>query len=182
MMGIKRGQRLTDRGIKSETRPGRYIDGPNSLGLELRIRRRNSGSPSKTYVQRLRIKRKNDPYDREYTHGPSDIVFLADARKKARIYAGLAADGIDPEPREEPNVVPTYAEATEVTIAIQGYPATSKKPHEWRSLTSNYVVSVIGHKGVDEVTRADILDIVAPPLARPQSFSPNVASLYEENV
>ena len=159
-MGQKKGDRLTARGIESETRPGRYIDGPNSLGLAVRIKVRSNGSLAKSVVQRLRIKSK-DPYDREYTFGPYAVVGLSKARTKAKVYAGMAAEGIDPEPHEA-KVIPTFAEATEATIEIQGYSTTSKKPEEWRSLTGNYVLPVIGAKGVKEVTRADILDIMIP--------------------
>lgn len=164
-MGLVKGQPLTVRGLETETRPGRYIDGPNSNGLSNRIRSRKNGSLSKIFYWRGQIQNKGELCEepKEYPLGPFGVVSLTDARDMAREYSRLALAGKDPRGEEpEPIRIPTLTVATEAVIVLQEYSSESKKPDEWRSTFRRFVIDVIGDKGVDEITRADILSIIGP--------------------
>ena len=154
-MGLQRDKKFTVVGIETEKRTGRYSDGPGGV-LELRIRANADGSLTKMFVYRYRLA--GD--DRELSLGEFPFETLQDARTEALKYAHIVAAG--GHPREKKRPMPSFAEVTEIVITLQGYVSTSKNPADMRSTFRRYVLPVIGHKGADDGTRADVIDILAP--------------------
>ena len=116
-MGLIEGKPLTVRGLKTETRPSRYVDGPSSYGLVNRIRQRENKSLSKTFYWRGRVTDDSgEPQDVEHKIGPFPIVSLLDARQKARHYYEIAFEGGNPFGEQSP--VPMLSAAVEIVIAL----------------------------------------------------------------
>ena len=164
-MGLVKGAPLKVHGLESETRPGRYRDGPNAYGLSNRIRLREDKSLSKLFYWRGRVRGKNGKKaeDKEYKIGPFPIISLTGAREIAHEYFKSALEGKDPcEETEETKPIQKISEATEIVIGIQNYRPESSKPHEWRTMTEQCVIPVTGDKPMNEFTRADTLSIMTP--------------------
>ena len=154
-----RGQPFTIRSLETETRPGRYNDGPNSNGLSNRIRVKSNNKLTKTFYWRGRIK--GD--DKEYKLGPFPNVSIKEARDIARDYYKLALENKDPRGEDaEEKPIPLLSIATESVIRIQHYSPRSSKPAEWRSTFREYVFPVTGDKPISEFSRADVLNIIQP--------------------
>ena len=153
------GQPFTVKDLETETRPGRYHDGPNSNGLSNRIRVKSNNNLTKTFYWRGRIK--GD--DKEYKLGPFPIVSLKESRDIARDYYKLALENKDPRGQDaEEKPIPLLSIATESVIRIQDYTPRSRKPAEWRSTFRKYVIPVTGDKPISEFSRADVLNIIQP--------------------
>ena len=164
-MGIDRSKPLTHRGIMSETRPGRYKDILNDFGLEIRIRALKGGDVSKRFYQRRRI----NGDDAEIPFGPFPAVSLDDARHKALKNQVIIEEGGDPREDKKPvpepvldtvQQVKTVLEALEYFIPMQNL--SPRKIADWRGQFRNYVAPFIGNKGIDTVTRADVIQLLVP--------------------
>ena len=164
-MGIDRNKPLTHRGIMSETRPGRYVDIKNDVGLEIRIRALTRGKVSRRFYQRRRI----NGEDAEIPFGPFPAVLLDDARPKALRNQLIISEGGDPredtEPAPEPapdtaRRIPTVLQALERYLPAQNLPA--RKIADWRGQFRNYVAPFIGNKSIDTVERADVIELLTP--------------------
>ena len=95
--------------------------------------------------------------------GPWPIVSLAKARQRAFANRVAIADGVDPLAEKRRAKMPTFADAVEKVIAIQGeaWKDAGKTAKLWRATLREYA-SAIGEKGVDEITTADVLAVLVP--------------------
>ena len=153
---MNRPSRLSVSFVKSVTRPGRYTDGPGSFGLSLFVRIGASGRLSKTWTQKVRIG------DRVTSIGLGGwpVVSLKEARAKALENRRLVEQGVDPrQPRE---VVPTFADAVDATIALRR-PSWrgSESETQWRSSLSRFAAALAA-RPVSEITPSDVMAVVAP--------------------
>ena len=101
--------------------------------------------------------------------GGYPAVPLAEARKAAaRVRADAKAgqlEGAPPVPAPAPTVhtVPTFSEAAAVVIELRR-PTWRNWRHaaQWQYTLNAYAAPVLGDKTVDEITTADILDVLEP--------------------
>ena len=164
-MGIDRSKPLTHRGISTETRPGRYKDTLNDVGLEIRIRALKGDGVSRCFYQRRRI----NGEDAEIPFGKFPARSLDDARIKALKNQLIIQEGGDPredlKPVLEPvqdteQQVPIMLEAVELFIPLRNL--SSKKIADWRGQFKTYVAPFIGNKSIDAVTRPDVIRLLTP--------------------
>lgn len=115
----------------------------------------STGKLSKCWAQRLRIGGR--PVDLGL--GGYPIVTLADARTAALRNAQNVQKGIDPRT----GGIPTFEEACDSVIKIhaEGW-KSAKSEKQWRASLSAYVFPRIGDVGVDQVTTADVMEILLP--------------------
>ena len=154
---VAQNRPLTAAFVRTVTRPGRYGDGGRgSFGLYLRVWHRPNGRVGKSWAQRLRINGRVT----NLGLGPVAFVSLREAREKARENARLAYQGRDPRS----GATPTFRETAEKVIELRArsWKPGSNLPGKWRQTLQDYAYPVIGDKRLVDVTRADILAIVAP--------------------
>jgi len=118
----------------------------------------STGRPSKSWVQRLRLKGKTI----EIGLGSYPATSLAAARKKASDNAQLVAEGRDP--RTPVVVAPIFAEALETVIGLHrdNWKEGGKTEQSWRSTLEDHAIAILGHKPVSEITSADVLAVLVP--------------------
>jgi len=153
--------KLTALAVKNLTKPGRHGDGD---GLYLYI----SPSGTKSWVQRIVV----DGRRRDIGLGSYSTVGLASARSIAQDNRTAVAEGRDPvaekrEGREATHKptpsIPTFSEAAACVIAL--YRPTwrnTKHAAQWESTLATYVHPVMGRKGVDDISRADVMEVLTP--------------------
>ena len=148
-------------GAKALKLPGRYGDGG---GLYLYI----APSGSKSWVQRIVVHGRR----RDIGLGSYPSVSLTAARDHAHRNRMAVAEGRDPvaEKREARESacrlvppVPTFAEAAFRVIELRR-PTWSNPKHaaQWQSTLETYAFPLIGHKGVDAITSADVMEVLVP--------------------
>ena len=153
--------KLTALAAKNLSRPGRHGDGG---GLYLNV----APSGSKSWVQRIVI----DGRRRDVGLGPYPAVSLAIARSIAQTNRSAVAEGRDPvaEKRQAREAarrpapsIPTFAEAAARVIGLRR-PTWSNPKHaaQWQSTLQTYAFPLIGHKAVDAITAADVLEALTP--------------------
>ena len=145
--------KLTASQVKSITKPGRYSDVDT---LYLMVRK----SGRKSWVQRLVINGKR----RDIGLGSVALVSLAEARIKAFDNRKLARiDGGDPLAGKRRAKVPTFQEATKRTFkGLKPKWRNAKHAEDWWSSVERYAFPVVGGYAVDQVSRADVLQILTP--------------------
>ncbi|MDE2879535.1 integrase arm-type DNA-binding domain-containing protein [Candidatus Palauibacter soopunensis] len=94
--------------------------------------------------------------------GGYPYVTLAEARQKAFEHRRTARAGEDP--RLARRASPKFEEAAETVIAIhrQSWRPGGKSEGQWRASLRDYAMPRLGAKGVDEITTADVMDVLLP--------------------
>lgn len=131
--------------------PGRHSDGG---GLALQVER----SGSRSWVARLSI----DGTQRAVGLGGFPAVSLGEARRKvARMRADIA-EGADPR-QQARSTVPTFAEAA-ARLHAQKAPGfrSPKAAREWLRRLERHALPRLGALAVDEIGKADVLDVLDP--------------------
>ena len=145
--------------VRSLKHPGTYTDGN---GLTLRIDARGN----KRWVQRVTVAGKR----RNIGMGSFPAVGLREARQTAQDNLRAIREGRDPiderrKAREEARrpALPTFREAADMVIQLRR-PTWSSDRHakQWEESLRLHAHPVIGHRTVDEVTTADVLEILQP--------------------
>ena len=138
--------------VKSITEPGRYGDG-GTLFLYV------APGGSKSWVQRLTINGRR----RDIGLGGFPLVSLADARDKAIDNRRLARSGGDPIAASRRASMPTFREATELTL--EGLKPTwrnVKHADSWFQTLEKYAFPVLAKMRVDQIQRQDVLRVLKP--------------------
>lgn len=140
--------------VRSITAPGRYADG-NGLYLEV------DRSGAKRWMLRTVVRGKRS----DIGLGGVQIVSLADARLEAQRLRHLARSGGDPLAvrRLQQRVIPTFAEAA--TAVHASYSPGWKNPKhsaQWINTLKQYAYPTLGDRRVDQMTTADVLNVLAP--------------------
>ena len=97
--------------------------------------------------------------------GSAQFVSLAEARKLANHYRGIARAGGDPlAERKKAGGVPTFEEAARQVWAEQTEPTAKNAKHaqQWINTLRDYAFPVIGERKVDGITPADVLAVLQP--------------------
>ena len=153
--------KLTALDAKNLRDPGRHGDGD---GLYLYI----APSGSKSWVQRIVVQGRR----RDIGLGPYPAITLAKARSIAQDNRTAVAEGRDPvaekrEGREAAHKpapsIPTFFEAAACVIEL--YRPTwrnAKHAAQWESTLATYAHPVMGRKGVDDISRADVMEVLTP--------------------
>ena len=94
--------------------------------------------------------------------GAYPVISLATARDKAIENARALTLGRDP--RDGITQIPTFAKAAEIVIGIhaEGWKDGGKSENQWRSSLRDYVLPMIGHKRVNDITTADVMGALVP--------------------
>ena len=144
---------LTPRAIAKLTDPGLYADG---AGLGLKIDNRGN----RRWVWRGQVGGRAAMRGL----GSYPAVSLQQARKAATelvegAKAGLVAEPVPPPPPK----VPTFAEAAKAVIELRR-PTWTNRRHaaQWERTLNIYANPALGDKPVDEITGADVLDVLEP--------------------
>ena len=137
--------RLTALAARALSRPGRHSD-----GLYLHV----TPAGSKSWVQRIVI----DGRCRDVGLGPYPAVSLARARCIAHDNRTAVAEGRDP--------VAEKRQAREAAARVIGLrrPTWSNPKHaaQWQSTLQTCAFPLIGHKAVDAITAADVMEALTP--------------------
>ena len=143
---------LTATQVKAITKPARFGDG---AGLYLVVRK----TGSRNWMLRSMVADRRT----DIGLGGYPTVSLAKAREKAREYKTQVADGNDPTVKTPQRTIPTFEQATLATHKAS-LPKWRSEEHAdgWIRTLRCYVFPVIGDRPVDQITRADVLDILAP--------------------
>ena len=101
---------------------------------------------------------------RDYGLGAVRYTSLAEARRIAFEYRKIARQGSDPRDERSLQHVPTFEAAAEVVIGLYSvkWKPGSRSADQWRQSLADYVYPVIGSKGVDRITSADVMAILTP--------------------
>ena len=155
-MAKRPGQPLTATFCNRVSRPGRYGDGRGGFGLYLRVYGTASGRVGRSWGQRLRINGRVTCLGL----GSYPAVTLKEARRRALANAQAVQEGDDPRQDR----TPTFAKLSEKVIALhaKSWKPGSRRPKQWRASLAAHSHPVIGDKSVGDISRADILAIVAP--------------------
>ncbi|WP_423927270.1 tyrosine-type recombinase/integrase [Candidatus Palauibacter sp.] len=94
--------------------------------------------------------------------GGYPYVTLAEARQKAFEFRKTARSGGDP--RLVTRASPTFEDAAETVIAIHraSWRPGGKSEGQWRASLRDYAMPRLGAKGVDEITTADVMEVLLP--------------------
>ena len=155
--GFKRPRTLSAAFVRTVTRPGRYGDGRGGYGLSLLVKPMlsSTGRTSRTWSQRLRIAGK--PFN--IGLGQYPLVTLSEARAAALSNARSVKQGRDPRARQ----MPTFAEAIDKVVALHEPTWTgARSAQNWRSSLRDYVIPLLGHLPVSDVTTAHVLAVLVP--------------------
>jgi len=144
---------LSARQVETIKAPGRYAD---DRGLYLQVR----PSGAKSWMFRFQLNRKRH----DVGFGSYPDVSLLDARDKREDAKRLIGRGINPITRQQKaGDVPTFIEAAAAYITNHA-PIWSNPKHtqQWSNTLATYAYPVIGKIPVDEITTADMLEILTP--------------------
>ena len=144
-------QQFTDAKARKLTAPGLHtVD----TTLYLRITDR-----SKYWVQRITIKGKR----RDLGLGAFPVVSVDEAREAAFANRRLVRASGDPFVEKRKALKPDFAAAAMATLdTLRPTWRNGRTELDWRRCMNMYVFPRIGHKRIDLVDRADILDILVP--------------------
>ena len=89
------------------------------------------------------------------------------SRQTAFEYRTIARAGGDPLALKQRPDMPTFAEAVETVIGIhrEGWKDAGKSEKQWRASLGDYAMRRLGQKRVDQITTADVMAVLIPPLA-----------------
>ena len=151
-------QALTAAKVKTLKAPGVFADG-NGLCLKVK------DTGAKSWFQRVTVNGRRA----NVGIGSFPQVSLADARAAALANSQAIAQGRDilaekkqaKEEAKKPRI-PTFKEAAEIVIEMHEAIWTSvRSADQWHQSLRDFVYPVIGRKGVDEVTTADVLQVLS---------------------
>lgn len=148
--------RLSARKVQTLTAPGMHADGD---GLYLRIT--TGKSSGKRWV--LLYRRPSDGKRCEIGLGGTSAVPLAKARKKAGEARALISDGKDPlTVQRAAGSMPTFGEMSDQHIKAMG-PSWRNTKHraQWET-TLKVHASLLRDKPVNEITTADVMEVLRP--------------------
>ncbi|MCY4355080.1 MAG: tyrosine-type recombinase/integrase [Truepera sp.] len=133
--------------------PGFYCDGQ---GLNLRV----DPSGARRWVQRLVIRGK----PRTLGLGGYPLVSLKEAREKALANRKLARAGGDPlAEKRRAQGIPTFAEAATKVIELHRSSwSSTRSAAQWQASLRDYVLPQIGTRQVDQITTADVMEVLLP--------------------
>ena len=140
--------------------PGRYGDGGRGgHGLYLKVQIFTNGRIGRAWGQRVRINGRPT----NLGLGSYPAVTLAEARRRAITNRQSIEEGRDPR-RARTAAATTFAAVAERVIKLhaKAWKKGSYLPTAWRASLERYAHPVIGTKPVGDVTRSDILAILAP--------------------
>src|SRR5262245_18934027 len=147
----KRAKGLTARTVETNRKPGRHGDG-HGLYLEVKP----SGTKSWVLLYTFAGRR------REMGLGRYPDVSLAAARRKASQQREIRANDCDPLSARQKPLVPTFGEIADKYITAHCLSwKNAKHQAQWRMTLTNYAKPLRG-KRVDEITVADVLDVLKP--------------------
>jgi integrase len=147
----KRAKGLTARKVDTLTKPGRHGDG-HGLYLEIKP----SGTRSWVLLYTFAGRR------REMGLGRYPDVSLAVARRKASQQRETLASGSDPLAVRQRPLASTFGEIADNYIAAHSLSwKNAKHQAQWRMTLTRYAKPLRG-KRVDEITVADVLDVLKP--------------------
>ena len=113
----------------------------------------------KYWVQRITIKGKRH----DLGLGAFPVVSVDEAREAAFLNRRLVSAGGDPLAEKRKTMIPTFEAAAMASLdSLQPTWRCGKTEKEWRRCMNTYVLPHIGHKRIDLIDRADILDILVP--------------------
>lgn len=146
--------KLTAKGVEALTEPGRYTDGD---GLTLYV-----DSQGRRYWQlRYRLNDKR----RDLSLGSVRTMILREAREAAQNARALVRDGIDPVAarQKKASSLITFEQASGRVHAmhVAGW-SNGKHQDQWLASLRNHVFPLIGKKSVAEITRSDVVTVLAP--------------------
>ena len=144
-------QQFTDAKARKLSAPGLHtVD----TTLYLRITDR-----SKYWVQRITIKGKRH----DLGLGAFPVVSVDEAREAAFLNRRLVRAGGDPLAEKRKALKPTFEAAAMASLdTLRPTWRNGKTEQDWRRYMNTYVLPRIGHKRIDLIDRADILDILVP--------------------
>ena len=151
---------LTVKFIENLRTEGQFSDGLGGQGLALRSKVLRRGGLSKRWLQRMTLKWTGE---RIYIPlGSYPVVSLADARAKALENAMLVATGVDP--RRGIRNCPTFGEMTYKAVEIysETWRNSEGRKKAWLRQMEMYALGVLGDIPVDEITTADVIDVLLP--------------------
>ena len=160
MTGIRTRNRLKALAVERQKTPGIYADGG---GLNLIV----TDTGTKRWELRIAVGGRR----RQLGLGVYPGVSLEDARSKATQIRNGASDGLDvmQEQRRSKRMVAAPPRSLTFQAAFDGYfemkeQQLSNEKHraQWRSTMQAYVFPVIGKRPVEEVTAAEVIDILKP--------------------
>lgn len=144
--------KLTAAGAKALSKPGLHGDG-GTLYLHV------SAGGSRSWIQRIVFRRRRH----DLGLGAFPAVPLAEARRRAAANRLLVAAGGDPLKGRRRAAVPTFREAAEQTYrAHRPRWRNAKVAAVWLQSMERYAFPSIGSLPVDDVGRADVLNILTP--------------------
>ena len=156
---MKRPYRLSAKFVEGVKEPGRYGDGRGGNGLSMLVKEGRE-QVLKSWCQRLP---KGTKGKREIGLGRYPQIVLSEARDLAmRNWLKAIDGGIIVEQIEAKT--PIFADALEQVIALQSesWKKGGKTSQSWRATMDTYVLPTIGHKPVDQISSADVMDILQP--------------------
>ena len=153
----RRVNRLSATAVKNLREEGSYADGNN---LYLRVS--SSGTKSWTLLYSFRGKR------RELGLGPTTVVSLADARRKAEEAARLRHEGVDPKTAwsraSKATSAPLFGELALEHIENQSRDwRNAKHRNQWENTLRTYAAPIWDYP-VESITTQDVYDILRPIL------------------
>ena len=146
--------------IKALKEPGTYTDGET---LTIRV----SDNGKKRWIQRVSIHGKQH----NLGLGGYPAVGLAEARRRTQDNLRAIREGRDPlqekrdarQATKKRNETPTFRKlATEAINLRRPTWKGTNSADQWTGSLTNYAFPVIGDKRVDQITRADVIDILLP--------------------
>ena len=145
--------KLTAARVRTLNKPGKYYD---QHGLILRV----APGGSKQWIWRGTVRGRR----RDIGLGAVAYTTLAEARDIAYEYRKLARAGVDPTTTRLAFTIPTFAEAVERVIEAHrgGWKDSGRSEENWRSSLQRYAYPRIGSMLVNEITTADLVDVLIP--------------------
>ena len=170
-MERSRPYRLTAQYVKDLSQPGRYGDGRGGNGLSLLVKPTARGDLAKSWAQRLQL---GAGRVRSIGLGAYPAVTLTAARRAAADNAARLREGrpLAAAASASRSTGPTFAEATEATIAVHAaaWRPGSRTEAQWRRAFDAYVLPRLGTRGIAEITPSDLLAVLGPLMAeKPQT-------------
>ncbi|MGR3513176.1 MAG: tyrosine-type recombinase/integrase [Paracoccaceae bacterium] len=153
-IGLRRPEKaLTARFVDTIRKPGKYFDGN---GLFLRVQ----PNGQRQWVQRIVIREKR----RELGLGNLSLVTLSEAREQALENRKLARSGGDPlQERRQSKAVLSFEEASRKVHDLH-LPTWRNQKHakQFISTLETYAFPTMGKLKVNDVTTADVLQVLTP--------------------
>jgi len=163
---VTRQNLLSDPAVNSKKkRPGYYLDG-NGLYLQV------SSGGSRSWIYRFTLNGKT----REMGLGSVSAFTLSQARDRARACRQLLADGIDPIANRDAARAQQAAAQAEAAAKSKSFEDCATEYHDanaekwknvkhgaqWINTLKTYVFAKFGAKSIDDLTKQDIVDALAP--------------------